>query len=147
MTKATTQDTAKAMSVQVKQCQLRSKPTFLGRVVTELGYGDRVEVDREESSWAMVSSSEEQQGWVHISALSEKKIILDPDSEEIKEAASSDEIALAGKGFNKEVEEKYKQDNKDIDFTWIDRMEEIVVPQYVIENFVDRGGLKVKGGG
>lgn len=136
----------KAMSIQVKQCPLRSMPTFLGRVITQLDYGDRVEVEKEEDSWVKVFSSGKNTGWVHVSALSEKEIILDPNSQEIKEAASSNEIALAGKGFNKQVEDKYKQDNKNIDFTWVDEMEKIVVSQGEIQNFIRQGKLKAKGG-
>lgn len=136
----------KAMSVQVKQCRLRSKPTFLGQVVTSLDYGARVEVDKEENSWVKVLPAIGSSGWVHLSALSEKHIILNPNSREIEEAASSDEIALAGKGFNREVEEKFKQDNQNIDFTWIDRMENIVISNADIQEFINRGGLRVKGG-
>lgn len=137
---------AKEMSVQVKQCQLRSKPTFLGKIITRLDYGDRVEVEQEENSWARVSSSGKNDGWVHISALTEKEIRLNPNSQDIKEAASNDEIALAGKGFNKEVEEKFKQENRNIDFTWIDKMEKIVISQDAIQDFVNQGTLKVEGG-
>lgn len=136
----------KAMSVQVKQCQLRNKPTFLGKIVTRLDYGDRVEVEKEENSWARVMSSDKNAGWVHISALSEKQIILNPDSRDIKEAASNDEIALAGKGFNREVEERFRQENRKIDFTWIDSMEKIVVSHGEILEFISRGGLKTRGG-
>ena len=132
---------AKAMSVQVKKCQLRSQPTFLGKVVTNLEYGDRVEVAREKDSWFKVTPSGKNGGWVHVSALSKKKIILNPESKDIEEAASNDEIALAGKGFNKQVEDKYRQD-KNLDFSWIDKMETIVVSQIDIDNFVGRGGMK-----
>ena len=136
----------KAMSVQVKQCVLRSNPTFLGSIVTKLDYGDRVEVNEEQNSWVKVSPVGGQPGWVHVSALSEKEIVLNPNSRDIEEAASSDEIALAGKGFNKQVEEKFKQDNRDIDFTWVDRMEVMVVSQNEIQDFIIQGGLKIKGG-
>jgi uncharacterized protein YgiM (DUF1202 family) len=132
----------KAMSVQVKQCQLRNKPSFLGKVVTSIDYGKRVDVEKEENSWAMVSLPKGGSGWVHLSALSEKEIVLNPNSQEIQEAASSDEIALAGKGFNKQVEEKFKQENKNIDFSWIDKMEKITVSQNEMQNFVSKGGLK-----
>ena len=132
---------AKAMSVQVKKCQLRNQPTFLGKVVTNLEYGDRVEVAREKDSWFTVTPSGKNGGWVHVSALSKKEIILNPESKDIEEAASNDEIALAGKGFNKQVEDKYRQD-KNLDFSWIDKMETIVVSQIDIDNFVGRGGMK-----
>lgn len=134
----------KQMSVQVKQCQLRSKPSFLGKVVTKLDYGDRVEVAQEENSWVNVSPSGKDEGWVHLSALSEKEIILNPNSEDIQEAASSDEIALAGKGFNKQVEAKFKQDNKNISFKWVDNMEKIVVSQEEMTGFLEQGGLEMK---
>lgn len=134
------------MSVQVKQCQLRNKPTFLGKVVTSLKYGEKVNVDKEENSWVKVAPTGKDTGWVHVSALSEKEIILKPDSRDIQEAASNDEIALAGKGFNKQVEEKYKQENKNIDFAWIDKMEKIVVSQNEMQSFVAQGNLQPKGG-
>ncbi len=137
---------AKTMSVQVKRCQLRSKPTFLGKVVTKLDYGDKVDIEKDENSWVKVSPSGKNAGWVHLSALSEKDIILNPNSQDIEEAASSGEIALAGKGFNKQVEDKFKQDNKDIDFTWVDKMEKMVISQNEIQGFVSKGGLKAKGG-
>ena len=137
---------AKMMSVQVKKCQLRNKPTFLGKVVSKLEYGDRVEVSDEKKSWVKVLPSKKNNGWVHVSALSEKDIILNPNSEEVKEAASSDEIALAGKGFNKQVEEKFKQANKNIDFTWVDKMEKMVISQTKIQDFVIKGGLKAEVG-
>lgn len=137
---------SKSMCVQVKKCQLRNKPTFLAKIVINLKYGDQVTVENEDQSWAEVKSAGKSKGWVHISALSEKKIILNPNSKDIKNAASSDEIALAGKGFNEQVEEKYKKNNKKIDFSWVDKMENIVVSQDEMVSFLRQGGMKVKGG-
>jgi len=34
---------------------------------------------------------------------------------------SSDEVALAGKGFNEQVEAKLRKEGK-LDYTWVDRM-------------------------
>lgn len=136
---------SKPMSVQVKKCQLRNKPTFLAKIVTNLQYGDIVEVEREKQSWAEVKTGNKPTGWVHVSALSEKKIILKPNSQDIKNAASGDEIALAGKGFNEQVEENYKKNNKNIDFAWVDKMEQFVVTQEEMISFLQQGGLKSEG--
>ena len=133
---------AKTMSVQVKDAPHYRDAPFLGKVVTKLSYADQVTVEQEQHSWVKVSRSGQKNGWIHISALSEKEIILNPNSEEIKEAASGEEIALAGKGFNKQVEEKFKQDNKNIDFTRVDKMEKMVISQTEIQNFISQGGLK-----
>jgi len=137
---------SKSMSVQVKKCQLRKKPTFLSKIVTNLNYGDPVEVEKEDQSWAEVKIAGKPGGWVHISALSGKKIVLNPNSQDIKNAASGDEIALAGKGFNEQVEENYKKNNSNVDFTWVDKMEKFVVSQEEMISFLKQGGLKIEGG-
>ncbi len=137
---------AKTMSVQVKKCQLRNKPTFLGKVVTKLSYADKVTVEQEENSWVKVFHPQKKDGWVHVSALSEKEIILNPNSDDIQAAASSDEIALAGKGFNQQVEKKFKESNRNIDFAWVDRMEKMTVSQNDIQSFISKGGLEAGGG-
>jgi len=138
---------AKTMSVQVKNCQLRDKPSFLSKIVTNLSYADQVNVQQERDNWYKVSAvNKKGSGWVHVSALSEKKIILKSGSKDIENAASSDELALAGKGFNEEVEKEYRNKNKNADFTWIDKMEKIVVSQNEIQKFLKEGGLKAQGG-
>jgi SH3-like domain-containing protein len=132
------------MSVQVKKCQLRNKPSFLGKVVADLNYGARVTVEQEQDSWLNISPESGMGGWVHSSALSEKKIILDPSSREVTGSASHDEIALAGKGFNEQVEKQFKKENSNIDFSWIDKMELIVVEPEEIHTFLQEG--EVEGG-
>ena len=137
----------KFMSVQVKKCQLRKKPSFLGKIAATLVYGDQVTVESEKNSWVKVMPPEKKSGgWVHISALTKKKIILNPDSKEVLHTTSSEEIALAGKGFNKQVEDKFKQNNKNIDFTWVDKMEKYNISQQQMEKFILEGGLQGKGG-
>jgi hypothetical protein len=139
---------AKTMSVQVKTCQLRDKPSFLGKIVTNLAYADQVTVKQENKDWyEVVPVNKKTSGWVHVSALSKKEIVLKPGSRDIANAASSDELALAGKGFNKQVENDFKKKNKNADFTWVDRMEKIVISTNEMQSFLHDGGLKVEGGG
>ena len=61
--------------------------------------------------------------------------------------ASSNEIALAGKGFNRQVEADYRKKNKNIRFTWIDRMEKFVVSNDEMNAFVKQGELLPLDGG
>ena len=138
---------AKQMSVQVKKCQLRNKPSFLGKIILNLNYADRVTVDQEQDDWLKVTPENKSDGgWVHVSALSSKKIVLNPGSKDVKSAASSDELALAGKGFNEQVENDFKKKNRNVDFTWINKMENIVVSQNEIQSFLKEGGLQANGG-
>ncbi|MEW5818479.1 MAG: SH3 domain-containing protein, partial [Spirochaetota bacterium] len=85
-------------------------------------------------------------GWVHSSALTAKQIVLKAGDKDVQQSASSSEVALAGKGFNKEVEAEYKEKNN-IDYTWIDQMEKIVFPPDKLLAFLSEGGLKPVEGG
>jgi hypothetical protein len=139
----------KAMSVQVKQGQVRATPSFLGKVVVTLVYGDRVETLEEKDGWIrIVPPGKKAQGWMHSSALSNKRIVLKAGTKEADVAASTGELALAGKGFNADVEAAFKAGNRDIDFTWIDRMQNMNVPPGKIFAFVQEGKLiPAEGGG
>lgn len=137
----------KTMSVQVKSSEVRNKPTFLGKIVARLSYGDRVNMLESKGSWIRVGLiTAEKKGWMHSAALTKKTIILRPGADDVNLAASSDEIALAGKGFNKQVEGEFRVRNPDIDFTWIDRMERMAVTQGQMQMFLEEGELSPQGG-
>lgn len=142
-------DARRMMSVQVKQGEVRATPYFLGKIVATLSYGDRVEVLGSKESWFRVSPrGKSVTGWMHASALSEKRIVLKAGGQDAQAAASSGELALAGKGFNADVEAEFKARNRTIDFSWIDRMQEMKVPPEKITAFLQEGGLvPAQGGG
>ena len=73
-------------------------------------------------------------------------LLLKPDAEDIEQAASSDEVALAGKGFNEEVEKKFKEGNSEVNYAAVDEMEKIVVSQQEMEQFLDTGAVFPEGG-
>ena len=135
----------KLMSVQVKNGQLRANPSFLGKITGNLSYGDQVEILTEKGPWAKVRKvNAKAGGWLHASALTTKKIVLKPGAADVKKAASSDELALAGKGFNKQVENQFKAQNPNLDFTWVDRMEKMTVSDRQIQAFLKTGGLEAE---
>ncbi len=135
------------LSIQIKKGQLRETPSFLGKIVAELDYGDRVAALDQREAWIKVrSSSKNTEGWLHTSAVTTKKIILKPGASDVALAADSDEIALAGKGFNKQVEGEFQSQNPRLDYTLIDQMERVVISQEQIERFVRDGRLASRGG-
>jgi uncharacterized protein YgiM (DUF1202 family) len=139
--------TAKQMSVQVKETQIRATPSFMGKILGVLAYGDRVTVLAEQSGWARISlPSGKGEGWVSLSALTKKRVVLKSGSQEVSSGASSGEVALAGKGFNQEVEAEYR-DEKQLDYSWIDRMETFRVSPEQILAFLQQGGLPTTLGG
>jgi len=137
---------AGTMSVQVKDVPVRATPSFVGKVTGTLAYGDQVEVQQTQGAWSKVVGAGAS-GWMHTSALSAKKIVLAAGQEHAKVAASGDELALAGKGFNSDVEAQFKAGHKDIDFTWINRMEKIKIPSAEMQGFLKNGGVTPGEGG
>jgi len=139
---------AEEMSVTVKQTEVRDKPSFLGRILgAPLLYGDRVTVlDKSVKGWVKVQGPDGKlQGWVSASALQSKRIVLTSGSQNVQQGASSGEVALAGKGFNEDVEKQYKSEGK-LDYTWVDRMETYNPPPDRVAAFLQQGGLNTAGG-
>jgi SH3-like domain-containing protein len=135
------------MSVAVQQTQARTTPSFLGKIVADLAYGDQLQVVEEKGGWVkVVMPATEEEGWVHASALTKKTVFLKAGDADVAQTASSSEIALAGKGFNEQVEARYRQE-KQLDYTWVDRMEGFTVSWEEIRDFVDQGGLVPLQGG
>jgi uncharacterized protein YgiM (DUF1202 family) len=134
----------KVMSVQIKESQLRTTPSFLGKVVAKLSYGERVTVLQEKGAWKKVSLSYKNlQGWIHETALTSKSIALRAGKGNVGTSVTGKEIALAGKGFNEEVEAQYKKSNKNLDYTWINQMETMKVSSEQMEDFIVEGSLKL----
>jgi hypothetical protein len=135
------------MSVQVQDGKLRADPSFLGKIIGSVAYGDSVTVVRQQDPWFFVSTKTGQlSGWIHSSALTEKEIVLRAGDANVQKTASQREIALAGKGFNPQVENEYKKRNPNLDFALIDRMEKIIVSDEEIRQFMKDGKLSPEGG-
>ena len=135
------------MSVQVKSGQMRATPSFLGKLVGPLNYGDRLQVQEQQGDWSKVTGPGGQTGWVHTSALTKKKIVMKAGDQNAQSAASGDELALAGKGFNSAVEADFKAKNPNVDFTWVDKMEKIKVTPESMQQFFKDGGIQPAEGG
>jgi SH3-like domain-containing protein len=138
----------KMMSIQVRQGQLRSAPSYLSRVVSTLNYTDRVTVLEDKGAWLRVRpEAGGAEGWMHEASLTKKRLKLAAGAEDATTTVSSEEQALAGKGFNSDVESKFKERNADIDFSWVDKMEKIKIPAKEITKFLESGDVKPTEGG
>lgn len=132
------------MSVQVREGQLRATPSFLGKVVANVPYGVRMGVEGRQGDWVRVSGPAT--GWIHSSALTEKNIQMEAGAADVSAAATGDELALAGKGFNRQVEQQFRSDNPEMDFTWVDRMETWEMSAGEMAKFLREGELMAEGG-
>jgi hypothetical protein len=96
-------------------------------------------------AWARVAAGSDA-GWIHDSALTEKEIVLQAGASDVERAATTDELALAGKGFNSRVEERFRADHPGLDFSWVDRMAAFRASAGEVKRFLEEGGLSPKGG-
>ncbi len=135
------------MSLQVRKGDLRSSPSFLGQIVGAADYGDRFTVEETRGAWSRVTTEEGSlSGWLHSSALTKKKVKLKAGETDADIAASSGELALAGKGFNSEVEAQFKAENAKANFAAVDIIEAIRVTTHEIQKFLKAGNVEPKGG-
>lgn len=134
------------MSVQVRDGQLRATPSFLGAVVGSLAYGDRVEIQQQQGDWMEVTCKS-QKGWVHSSALTTKSIIMGGGGRDAQMKASGKEVALAGKGFNAEVEAQYRKGHRNVNYPAVDRMELVQISPQEMATFLEQGAVKPASGG
>jgi len=131
---------AASMSVQVQQSKVRATPSQLGGAVATVQYGDIVQAGVPQKGWYPVTTADGKKGWLHESALSGKPIAMRAGATDAAVGVSSDEVALAGKGFNEQVEAKLKADGT-LDFTWVDRMMAFDVSPDQILTFRTQGNL------
>lgn len=132
------------MSVQVREGHVRQRAQFLSPVVTVLGYGDQVSAGQAGGDWTEVTTESGAAGWMHTTALTTKRIVLQATEADVQTAASGEELALAGKGFNKQVEEQFRTENANLDYSLVDKMERRAVREEDIRAFLAKG--EVKGG-
>lgn len=133
------------MSVQVKEGQIRSSASFLAPITGKVAYGDQVEALQQQGDWVEVKNAQGGKGWIHQSAVTRKRIALSTGGETAPVAASGQEVALAGKGFNAEVESKYRLAHREADYDWVNRMEDIRITPREMVTFLKEGGISPVG--
>ena len=139
--------TPSRMNVQVMNGQVRDTPTYLAKVLATAGYGSSVEILQVKGDWMQVRTAQGQKGWMHKSALTTRKISLSAGTSAAKTGASSSDLALAGKGFNADVEREFRTKNKNLDFAAVDRLEAIRIPAQELATFLRTGAVDPGDGG
>ena len=133
---------AETLIVRVQSTNLRKTPKFYGAVVQALKSGDKLEkVTSQPDGWIQVKTAGGAVGWIHTSAVDVQKFNLLAVGGGLKTQASASEVALAGKGFNKQVEESYRAKHKEANFAEVDRMLLLKVAAAQLEEFMKQGKL------
>jgi hypothetical protein len=124
--------------VAVKTAAIKSSTGFFASTRGTLSYGDRVTVLQVSGKFVEVRSANSSlTGWTASANMSARQIISGNAN-----TLSARETALAGKGFNQEVENAYKT-NGALNYADVDRVERITVTEAGLKNFLEEGHLSI----
>ena len=137
---------AQTVTIKVKETKVRSSPRFYASSIHDAKSGDRLQKIGESQGWYEVITPDGASGWVHSSAVETRKLELS-SGEWVERETSPDEVALAGKGFNEEVEAEYRKTHQELDYTWVDKMEKLEITEAEMLEFLKAGRLGEYGGG
>ncbi len=128
------------MYVNVQEATLKSGTGFFASENGVLPYGAQVKVLAEKGKWVEIVSAVDNslKGWVPLSSLTKKKILNDGL---FSVSASTEELALAGKGFSAEVENLYKTPATQDIYALLDSIESKEIDKEELFEFVVEGKL------
>ena len=129
----------KTVYVAIKTGNLKASADVFAKNTASVKYGDTFKVIQEKDKWVEVQgvSNPSLNGWITAVNVTTKKIIASGASA----SASTDELALAGKGFTQEIENSYKKSGS-VNYDNVDLMETFNVSEKEIYDFLVEGHLK-----
>lgn len=131
------------LAVSVREGELRSAPGFLSTIEERIQYGEPLTALGVRGDWVRVRvESSDAEGWLHATAVLPPGEMNLTGSTDADTGTSSREIALAGRGFNEQVEEEY-QEQQELDFSGVDEMETLLVPSDELGDFLAAIGAEI----
>ena len=125
--------------VAIKTVDLKSGTGFFASNSGKLNYGDQVTVLQVSGKFVEVRSTANPSltGWTASANMSARQVVAGTTS-----TASAREVAMAGKGFNQEVENSFKA-QQNLNYADVDRVEAISVDPNVLRRFLEEGRLSL----
>ena len=136
---------AETVTVIVKKTSVRRDRQFYAATIAEAELGDAFTVLAREKGWVKVGTKSGE-GWLHESAVTAKKVVASSQGPSGGKVDAGD-VALAGKGFNPQVESEYRKKNPQADFAAVDRMEKLGASEKAVAAFLSDGNLQPRGAG
>jgi hypothetical protein len=134
---------AETATVIVKENAIRESCKFFAPVKVSVHAGNVLEILSQNGDWFQVRFNNIQ-GCIHKSAIEKKSVsltdkLLGPQ----KPSVTGDEVALAGKGFNPQVEEAYKKKNPGMNYAAVNNLEGYKIPENKVQEFAAGGKLNL----
>ncbi len=131
--------------VSVKTVTMKSSNGGGAKNVSDLSYGDELKVLSVSGNKIQVqlASNQKKSGWISSNSVTKKKIVKTSSGGKV--SASSSELALAGKGFTEESEKVVESADGEMDYSKVDAIERVTVPDTELESFIIDGHLQGAG--
>jgi len=130
---------AETLRVTTRENAVRSDCRFFAPVKLKVALGDQLTVRGRKGDWYLVSARGVN-GCIHKSAV-ESRSFAAAGRGARSGSASADEVSLAGKGFNPQVEAGYRKSGAGLNYAAVDEITRITVSEKSLESFVLQGGL------
>jgi hypothetical protein len=131
---------ASTITVLVQETALRKRAQSYSPSIGTARLGQKFE-----SSGISAGFHKTPSGFIHASAVTERKVKVG-SADSVGSSASAEEVTLAGKGFNAQVEKSYGDKNSGANFTAVNAMERRSVAEPDLFAFLRSGGLLAEGG-
>ena len=133
-----------AIYVQVRSSKIRTAPQLWASAVAPVTYGDKLTNVKEAGAWIEVKNSKGASGFIPTSAVTRREVVLGKIGTAKGTTPNANDVVLAGKGFNSEVEKQFAASGA-VNFRAVDAMEQIRVSDSALKSFVTSGKLGGQG--
>lgn len=127
--------------VAVKSARLRAEPLAWAPAKVEVQFGDKLQTVSESGAWLRVRAASGEEGFLHRTAISPRTIVLRGSTTQDSIVGSTNEIVLAGKGFNSDVEALFAKERRSARYDLVEQIERTMVSADRLERFVSAGHL------
>lgn len=132
---------ADTVTVITKQNAIRENCKFFAPVKAQVKYNDKLEAFSTEGDWYRVRFGSVT-GCIHKTAVETRTASAPNLFTGRGSRVSESEAALAGKGFNPQVEASYRKQHPEMKFYLVDNIERYPVSDRDVAQFIASGGLK-----
>lgn len=132
---------AETVKVITKENAIREQCRFFAPIKLIVHYDDELTVITTKDDWFEVRFGNIE-GCIHKSAVEKKAFSFSKLMAPKTKSATEEEVALAGKGFNPQVERSYRNKHPQMNFYLVDRIEKYRIPEGKVMRFINNGGLR-----
>jgi len=131
---------AETARIITKENAVREDCRFFAPVRAKVQYNEAVEIISRDGDWLRVKYKGIS-GCIHKCAIEERRFTFSGFDSQKTQSASGDEVALAGKGFNEQVEKSFIAKHPELNFHMINAIENYRVSEDDVKKFMINGGL------